>query len=52
MPMGMGGGGQGGSSRTHRNQTFIPDDEPFRVTYDCDIAPAVIGVANPEDERR
>ncbi len=57
MPMGMGGGAPGGAQdRSHRNQHFLPDDEPFRVELD-DLAPAVLGVAGGqreggEDDRR
>jgi hypothetical protein len=45
MPMGLGGAGAG--ERTHRNQTFIPDDEPFVVEY-LDIAPPVIGAGEDD----
>ncbi|MGQ0482491.1 MAG: hypothetical protein ACT4O0_15890 [Pseudonocardia sp.] len=30
-PMGM-GGGAGGQDREHRNQSYVPSDEPFRAT--------------------
>lgn len=46
-PMGMGAGARGGDERSHRNQTFIPDDEPFRVDF-FDIAPPVLGVRDEE----
>lgn len=46
-PMGMGGGARGGEERNHRNQTFIPSDEPFRVEF-FDVTPPVLGV-RPEE---
>ncbi|MGQ0480533.1 MAG: hypothetical protein ACT4O0_05815, partial [Pseudonocardia sp.] len=46
-PMGMGASGFGADSRTHRNQTYLPDDEPFRVEF-TDFAPPVLGVPEPE----
>lgn len=50
MPMGMGGGAPGGAQdRSHRNQHFLPDDEPFRVEFDG-LAPAVLGVAGGQRE--
>jgi hypothetical protein len=45
--MGMGGGARGGEERNHRNQTFIPSDEPFRVEF-FDVTPPVLGV-RPEE---
>jgi hypothetical protein len=43
MPFGgFGAGGLGGQPRDHRNNVFIPDDEPFRVEFD-DLTPPVIG---------
>ncbi len=47
-PMGM-GGGSGGQERSHRNQTFIPSDEPFQVEH-LDITPPVLGVRREEDD--
>jgi hypothetical protein len=48
-PMGTGGGG-GGKDRQHRNGVYLPSDEPFRVEYDFDIAPAVIGLPDPDEQ--
>lgn len=48
-PMGMGGAGAGGRDRDHRNQFYIPEDEPFRVEYDFFVAPPVIGA--PVEQR-
>lgn len=45
----MMGGAPGGSDRQHRNQHFIPSDEPFVVQFD-DIVPPVLG-AEPRDDR-
>jgi hypothetical protein len=42
-PMGT-GVGAGGQGRTHRNQSYLPDDEPFRVEPE-DVTPPVLGVA-------
>lgn len=43
MPFGgFGAGRLGGEGREHRNNVFIPDDEPFRVELD-DLTPPVIG---------
>jgi hypothetical protein len=44
IPPGLGGmGGMGGGQqREHRNTTYIPSDDPFRMKFD-DVAPAVIG---------
>jgi hypothetical protein len=43
MPMGgMGGAGTRGQDKDHRNNIFIPDDEPFRVEFD-DLTDSVIG---------
>jgi PPE family len=44
MPPGMGGGmgGRGGQNREHRNNTYIPSDDPFRMKF-TDVSPAVIG---------
>jgi hypothetical protein len=39
----MGGGLHGGADRTHRNQHYLPSDEPFAVEPD-DVSPAVLGV--------
>jgi hypothetical protein len=47
-PMGMGGAAPGGAERYHRNQTFIPSDEPFHVEF-ADLSPPVLGVRT-EDE--
>jgi hypothetical protein len=48
MPMGgMGGAGRSGQDKDHRNNIFIPDDEPFRVEFD-DLSDAVIG---PDDDQ-
>lgn len=47
-PLGM-GGGVGGQERSHRNQTFIPSDEPFQVEH-FDISPPVLGVRREEDD--
>jgi hypothetical protein len=38
----MGGSGRGGQDRDHRNNVFIPSDEPFRVEFD-DLTDSVIG---------
>jgi hypothetical protein len=45
----MGGaGGMGGSQeKTHRNNVFVPSDEPFRVEFD-DVPPSVIGLPGRE----
>jgi hypothetical protein len=46
LPMGgMGAGaGKGEQERLHRNNTFIPDDSPFRFTdEELGVVPAVIG---------
>jgi hypothetical protein len=42
-PMGMGAAGAGGRERDHRNQFYIPEDEPFRVEFDFYVSPPVIG---------
>jgi len=44
-PMGAMGGAAGarGQEREHRNNMFLPDDEPFRVADD-DVTPSVIGL--------
>ena len=42
MPLGMGGAGARGQDRDHRNNVFIPDDEPFRVEFD-DVTDSVLG---------
>ena len=46
-PMG-GAGARGGQDKTHRNNVFIPSDEPFRVEFD-DVLPSVIGMPDRED---
>jgi hypothetical protein len=46
-PMGMGGAGRGGQERTHRNQTFIPSDDPFRVEF-FDVTRPVLGLRGEE----
>jgi len=38
----MGGAGQRGQDQEHRNNVFIPSDEPFAVWQD-DVVPAVLG---------
>lgn len=37
-----------GGDRTHRNQHFIPSDEPFVVQFE-DVAPPVLGAGSAED---
>jgi hypothetical protein len=54
-PMGMGmGGGAGGGERQHRNQNYVPSDEPFQIDPDDlvdehgdAVAPPVIGMEVP-----
>jgi hypothetical protein len=44
-PMGGGfGGGAGGEDHEHRNNVFIPSDEPFVVDEGDDVVPPVLGV--------
>jgi hypothetical protein len=47
-PMMGGGGARGGQDKDHRNNVFIPSDEPFRVEFD-DLPPSVIGAGDRED---
>jgi hypothetical protein len=49
-PMGMGGVGAGGGDRQHRNQYYIPEDEPFRIDYDFYVAPPVLGAGARTDD--
>ncbi len=53
-PMGMGGMSPGGQGRDHRNEHFMPSDEPFRVEHLPDgdgfaVSPGVLGVPDPVD---
>jgi len=44
-PMGGGfGGGAGGEDHEHRNNVFVPSDEPFVVEEGDDVVPPVLGV--------
>jgi len=46
-PMGGGFGGAGGagdSDHEHRNNVFVPSDEPFVVEEGDDVVPPVLGV--------
>ncbi len=48
----VGGAGAGGAGdRQHRNNTFLPSDEPFQVQFD-DICPPVLGLAEGAEVRR
>jgi len=40
----MGGAGQRGQDQEHRNNVFIPSDEPFVVDEGDDVVPPVLGV--------
>lgn len=51
-PMGVGGVGAGGGEREHRNQFYIPEDEPFRVEYDFYVAPPVLGTGEAQGDLR
>jgi hypothetical protein len=42
MPMGGMGGGVGGQQREHRNNVFVPSDEPFAVALGDDVVPPVL----------
>lgn len=43
-PMGGGFGGAGESDHEHRNNVFIPSDEPFVVDEGDDVVPPVLGL--------
>ena len=43
MPMGgMGGMGTGGKDREHRNNIYLPSDDPFHVDISDEVVPAVL----------
>jgi hypothetical protein len=42
MPMGGMGGGMGSQQREHRNNVFVPSDEPFAVALGDDVVPPVL----------
>jgi hypothetical protein len=45
MPMGGMGGGLGSQGKEHRNNSYIPSDDPFNVDTEVDdeVSPRVIG---------
>lgn len=45
---GVGGVGKGGEDKEHRNDVYIPDDSPFRLTDDDDELGVVPSVITPE----
>ena len=49
--MPMGGAGARGQDKDHRNNVFIPDDEPFRVEFD-DLTDPVLGTHADGDPGR
>jgi hypothetical protein len=43
MPMGgMGGMGGAGEGREHRNNIYLPSDDPFHIDITDDTVPAVL----------
>ena len=47
MPPMLGGALPGGTDREHRNNVFIPSDEPFAARLDDDVIPPVLGIEEP-----